>query len=57
VFATSWSLRAETCFPVALEAATIGMTLAEFGTGFAHPDDTGYQRYTSAFWSAMEARL
>ena len=29
------ALRAETCFPVALEAATIGMTLAEFGTGFA----------------------
>lgn len=39
--------------PVAIEAATTGMAITEFGTGFAHPDDEGYQRYTRAFWSAM----
>lgn len=43
--------------PVALEAATTGMTRNEFGTGFAHPHDTGYQRYTSAFWAAIAPTL
>ncbi len=43
--------------PVALEAATTGMTVEEFSDGFAHPDDTGYRRYTSAFWSAMAPTL
>lgn len=43
--------------PVAVEAATAGMSVAEFATGFAHPDDTGYQRYTCAFWSAIGPTL
>ncbi|WP_127784194.1 SGNH/GDSL hydrolase family protein [Rhodococcus sp. X156] len=43
--------------PVAVQAATAGMTVTEFGTGFAHPDDVGYQRYTRAFWEAMEPAL
>lgn len=43
--------------PVALEAATAEMTVEEFSDVFAHPDDTGYRRYTSAFWSAMAPTL
>ncbi len=43
--------------PVAVEAATTGMEITEFGTGFAHPDDRGYQRYTRAFWTAIAPTL
>ncbi len=43
--------------PVAVEAATTGMESTEFGTGFAHPDDRGYQRYIRAFWAALEPTL
>ncbi|MEO9221356.1 MAG: SGNH/GDSL hydrolase family protein [Mycobacteriaceae bacterium] len=42
---------------VGIEAATTGMAITEFSTGFAHPDDRGYQRYTRAFWSAMAPAL
>lgn len=43
--------------PVAVEAATTGMAFNEFSDGFAHPDDSGYRRYTSAFWAAIEPTL
>lgn len=43
--------------PVGIEAATAGMQIGEFGDGFAHPDDRGYQHYTAAFWSAIAPTL
>jgi lysophospholipase L1-like esterase len=43
--------------PVRIEAATAGIQIGEFGDGFAHPDDRGYQHYTAAFWSAIAPTL